>query len=250
MQALRRILFGLLVMLIVASPVLAVLGGWVGGQHWPMRHLQVSAPFRFVSAEQVRDAVAAHLSKGFFAVDLAAINAELEKLQWVENAEVRKQWPDTLVVSLDEFSPLAYWNGTSLVAEQGSIFAKPAGKLPKLPQFSGQDIQSDDMVVFYHSAQPMFQSVGLRITGLAVSERNSWRIELSDGLVLQVGRNDTQNRLVRFVALLPKIRREQQFKKLLHADLRYTNGFALVWADLPEPQTPPLQPNTTEANLT
>jgi cell division protein FtsQ len=250
MQALRRILFGLLVMLIIASPVLAVLGGWVGGQHWPMKHLQVSAPFKFVSPKQVRDAVAIHLNKGFFAVDLSAINADLEKLQWVEKAEVRKQWPDTLVVSLKEFSPLATWNETSLVAEQGSIFAKPTGKLPVLPKFSGQAVQSDDMVVFYHAAQPMFQSVGLSITELAVSERNSWRIVLSDGLVLQVGRNDTGNRLTRFVELLPKIRREQQLKKLKHADLRYTNGFALIWADLPAPEAPIIQPNTMEENLT
>lgn len=250
MQALRRILFGLLVMLIIASPVFAVLGGWVGGQHWPMRHLQVSAPFRFVSPLQVREAVTAHLDKGFFAVDLAAINADLEKLQWVEKAEVRKQWPDTLAVRLVEFSPLAHWNGTSLVAEQGSIFAKPPGKLPALPNFSGQDIQSDEMVVFYHAAQPMFQSVGLSIKELAVSERNSWRIVLSDGLVLQVGRNDTGTRLARFVELLPKIRREQQLKKLIHADLRYTNGFALVWNDLPEAEAPLIQPNTMETNLT
>ena len=77
-----------------------------------------------------------------------------------------------------------------------------------------------------------------------------WRIVLSDGLVLQVGRNDAGNRLARFVELLPKIRREQQSKKLKHADLRYTNGFALIWADLPLPEAPTLQPKTMEANLT
>lgn len=250
MQALRRILLGLLVLLIIATPVLAVLGGWVGGQHWPMKHLQVSAPFKFVSPGQVREAAAPHLGRGFFAVDLQAINVDLEQLHWVEQAEVRKKWPDTLVVSLSEYRPLAEWNGTSLVAEQGSIFTKPGGKLPMLPKFSGQALQADDMVAFYQAAQPLFQSVGLGISALDVSERNAWRVVLSDGLVLQVGRNDTGSRLARFVALLPKIRREQEQKQLVHADLRYTNGFALTWRDAPKQETPVPKQNPMEPDLT
>lgn len=243
MQALRRILFGMLVLLIIATPVLAVLGGWVGGQHWPMKHLQVSAPFKFVAPAQVREAVTPHLKRGFFAVDLNAINADLQRLPWVERAEVRKKWPDTLVIGLSEFKPLAEWNGTALVAEQGSIFAKPGGRLPMLPKFSGQAIQAEEMVAFYRAAQPLFQSVGLGIAELDVSERDAWRVVLSDGLVLQVGRNDTDSRLARFIALLPKIRREQAQKQLLHADLRYTNGFALVWRDIPK--TNPMEPTLT-----
>ena len=250
MQALRRILLGLLVLLIIATPVLAVLGGWVGGQHWPMKHLQVSAPFKYVSALQVRSSVAPHLNRGFFAVDLMAINTDLEKLQWVEQAEVRKMWPDTLTVSLKEYRPLAVWNGSRLLAEQGSIFGMPAGKLPVLPAFSGQDIQADDMVAFYRQAQPLFQSVGLGISALDVSERDAWRVQLSDGLVLQIGRNDTDSRLARFVALLPKIRREQQRKILVHADLRYTNGFALSWRDVPEPEAPAIPQTPMEASQT
>lgn len=246
MLALRRLLLGLLVLAIIAAPVLAVLSGWIGGQHWPMKQLQVSAPFKFVDPGQVRAAVSPHLAGGFFAVDLQAINADLRKLPWVERAEVRKQWPDTLVVTLGEYRPLAEWNGDALLAEQGSVFGKPSGKLPVLPKFSGQAAQADDMVAFYRAAQPMFQSVGLGIAALDVSERNAWRIVLSDGLVLQVGRNDADSRLARFVALLPKIRREQQARQLVHADLRYTNGFALVWRDLP----PAPQQNAMETGMT
>ena len=57
MHAFRRILLGLLVMTILASPVVAVLNGWVGGQHWPMKRLQVSAPFHYVSQQQIQKTV-------------------------------------------------------------------------------------------------------------------------------------------------------------------------------------------------
>ena len=74
--------------------------------------------------------------------------------------------------------------------------------------------------------------MGLSIATVSLSERNAWRVQLSDGLVLDIGRNDVDLRLARFILLLPKIRREDS-RQLVHADLRYTNGFALVWQDIP-----------------
>jgi cell division protein FtsQ len=241
MPAFRRLLLGLLVLAILATPVVAVLNGWVGGGHWPMKRLQVTAPFAFVDQDKVRAAALPYLKDGFFAVDLKAINARLQALHWVERVEVRKQWPDTLIVQIHEYRPLAVWNGKQMLAEQGSVFAMPKTKLPKLPAFSGHPLQANDMVAFYANAQPLFQSVGLAITELSISERNAWRIVLSDGLVLDLGRNDADARLARFVALLPKIKREEP-RRLVHADLRYTNGFALTWR---APAAPvPAEPTT------
>lgn len=237
MLAFRRLLLGLLVLAILASPVVVVLNGWLGGQHWPMKHMKVTAPFEYVSAESVRNATAPHLKKGFFAVDLNAIRHSLRTLHWVERAEVRKQWPDTLIVELKEYRPLAVWNGKQMLAEQGSVFAMPKTRLPTLPKFQGNDLQAQDMVAFYRQAQPLFQSIGLRITELSVSERYAWRVVLSDGLVLEVGRDAEDGRMARFISLLPKIKRDES-RRLVHADLRYTNGFALTWlAPLPETTT-------------
>ena len=244
MHAMRRLLLGLLVLAILASPVVAVLNGWIGGRHWPMKHLQVAAPFHYVNQEQIRRAVTPHLKGGFFAVDLAAINQSLQQQHWVEHVEVRKTWPDTLIVKLHEYRPLAVWNGKFMLAEQGSIFAMPNTKLPALPLFNAHDLQAQDMLAFYRMADPMFRSVGLSISELSLSERNSWHVVLSDGLIVELGRNDVEIRLSRFVELLPKIKRDDP-RQLMHADLRYTNGFALVWQSKPQPSGALTQPQTT-----
>ncbi len=248
MPAFRRLLLGLLVLAILASPVLAVLNGWLGGQHWPMKHLSVSAPFHFVSQVQIQKTITPHLKQGFFAVDLTQINRDLSALHWVERVEVRKQWPDTLVVKMQEYRPLAVWNGKRMLAEQGSIFAMPNTKLPALPAFNGPDLRAQEMRQFYQLTQPLFGSVGLRIAALSLNERNAWRVVLSDGLVLDMGRNDVEPRLARFIALLPKIKRDDK-RQLVQADLRYTNGFALVWKDAPQPLAeiipPPIQQGHT-----
>jgi cell division protein FtsQ len=245
MHALRRILLGLLVMAILASPVVAVLNGWVGGQHWPMKRLQVSAPFHYVTQQQIQGAVKPYLNSGFFAVDLGAINRSLSALHWVERVEVRKKWPDALVVQLQEYRPMAVWNGKQMLAEQGSVFAMPKTALPVLPRFTGQDAQAREMLNFYEKTQPMFRTIGLGISELSLNERRAWRVVLSDGLVLDMGRNDVEPRLSRFISLLPKIRRDDP-RRLVHADLRYTNGFALVWQEKPTPEADPVPPQNTQ----
>jgi cell division protein FtsQ len=246
MNDLRRLLLGLLVLTILVAPVIAVLSGRIGGQHWQMKRLQVSAPFEFVSQSQIQKTVASRLQGGFFAVDLMAISHDLKALHWVEKVEVRKQWPDTLVVEIKEYRPLAVWNGKQMLAEQGSVFVMPKTKLPELPRFTGNGLQAQEMVTFYRTAQPLFQSIGLRIRALTVSDRNAWRVELSDGMVIEIGRNDIVSRLNRFVALLPKIKRDDA-RRLLHADLRYTNGFALTWQAVTNTPAGDIKPAPTEA---
>ena len=248
MHAFRRILLGLLVMTILASPVVAVLNGWVGGQHWPMKRLQVSAPFHYVSQQQIQKTVTPYLSRGFFAVELEAINRSLSAVHWVEQVEVRKKWPDVLVVQLKEYRPVAVWNERRMLAEQGSIFAMPKTQLPALPRFSGQDAQAGEVLQFYEKTQPQFRAIGLSIRELSLSERRAWRVVLSDGLVLEMGRNDVEPRLKRFISLLPKIRREDA-RQLVHADLRYTNGFTLVWQEKTPPVVNPLPAQIPQEQL-
>ena len=45
-------------------------------------------------------------------------------------------------------------------------------------------------------------------------------------------------RLERFAPLLPRLAAQHPGQRLARADLRYTNGFSLVWAELPKPAPP------------
>ena len=109
MNALLRILAWLLAVALVALPVVAVLNGWVGAGHWPLSRLRANGQFERVPAEQLQQALAPHAARGFFAVDLDAAQHAVEQLPWVEHARVRKQWPDTLEVQLQEHEPFAFW---------------------------------------------------------------------------------------------------------------------------------------------
>jgi len=228
MNALLRILAWTLAIGLVVAPVVAVLNGWIGGSRWPMRHLVVHGEFRQVSDLRVRNVVLPRVQHGFFAVDLDALRREIGALPWVRSVEVRKRWPDRLEVSIVEYRPLARWGAARMLSENGELFPAPKGVGQRLPLFEGPDARARDMIDFHAQARPLFLGGGLQVSEVHLSARGSWSLLLSDGTDVEVGRSDMTHRLQRFSHLLPRLTSNDP-RRLARADLRYTNGFALVW---------------------
>lgn len=239
MNALLRILAWTLAIVLVALPVVAVLNGWIAGERWPMRSLAVTGEFRQVDEAAVREAVLPAVQQGFFAVDLDQVRDAVSQLPWVERVEVRKRWPDRLEVSLTEHTPVARWSDGRMLSEDGKLFAAPAGAGAGLPLFEGAEARASELMSFHSLARPLFLPLGLRVEAVTLSARGSWSLLLDDGTRIEAGRGDPQSRLARFARMLPKIRAADP-RLLVRADLRYTNGFTLVWQDAPAPPaTPP-----------
>jgi cell division protein FtsQ len=240
MNALLRILAWTLAIVLVALPVVGVLNGWIAGERWPMRSLAVTGEFRQVDEAAVREAVMPSVRQGFFAVDLDQVRDAVSKLAWVERVEVRKRWPDRLEVSLTEHTPVARWSDGRMLSEDGKLFAAPAGAGAGLPLFEGPEARASELMSFHSLARPLFLPLGLRVDTVTLSARGSWSLLLDDGTRVEAGRGDPQSRLARFARMLPKIRAADP-RLLVRADLRYTNGFTLVWQDAPAPPaTPPV----------
>jgi cell division protein FtsQ len=96
---------------------------------------------------------------------------------------------------------------------------------------------------FHSLARPMFLPLGLRVETVRLSARGSWSLRLDDGTEIEAGRGDPQARLARFARMLPQLRNDPA-RRLVRADLRYTNGFAIVWEETapPPPATEPAAP--------
>jgi len=214
---------------LVLLPVIGVLNGWFAAERWPVRQLKVDAEFNHVSAEQIRAATAAHLGTGFFALDLDRVRASVAALPWVEKVEVRKRWPDTLEVRVLEQQTFARWGESRLISRSGALFAAPgAESIQGVPHLSGPDDSLEDVIAFYTRAVRLFTGSGLSVAGVALSERGSWTLTMSGGAEVEIGREQAEPRLQRFVAVLPRLAatRSGSFER---ADLRYANGFAIRW---------------------
>lgn len=231
MNAFLRLVAWLLALALVTLPVVAVIQGWVGAERWPLRTLRVVGDLERVDAARLRATVMPHARRGFFAVRLEDAQAAVAKLPWVESAEVRKQWPDVLIVRVEEHRPFAWWGKDQLLSERGRLFPAANVAVPKgLPRFEGPVSRSSDLVALYNEARALFAPVGIDVQALRIDPRGSWSMTLSNGAELLLGRDDARLRLARFARLLPQLQ-AQDPRTLARADLRYTNGFALTWRE-------------------
>ena len=231
MNAFLRLVAWLLALALVTLPVVAVIQGWVGAERWPLRTLRVVGDLERVDAARLRATVMPHAQRGFFAVRLEDAQAAVAQLPWVESAEVRKQWPDVLIVRVEEHRPFAWWGKDQLLSERGRLFPAANVAVPKgLPRFDGPLTRSKDIVALYNEARALFVPVGIDVQSLRLDSRGSWSMTLSSGAEQLLGRDDARLRLARFARLLPQLQ-AQDPRTLARADLRYTNGFALTWRE-------------------
>lgn len=235
----------LIALTLVVLPVIGVLEGWFAADRWPVRYLQVEAEYAHVSAEQIRAAATTQLGKGFFALDLNDVRVAVARLPWVASVEARKRWPDTLILQVRERQPFARWGATRLIDRNGALFSVPGGDaLQGLPQLEGPDDALPQVVDFYTGLVHQLSGSGLVLAGVSLSPRGSWTLTLSNGAQILLGHKSIDARLARFLGVLPQLTAAHA-AGFQHADLRYSNGFAVLWAANPAPVAPPSnQPKT------
>lgn len=237
MNALLRLAAWLLAIVLVALPIVAVLQGWIGVERWPLRQLVLSGELHMVDDGRVREVVLPQAGRGFFAIDLRAVRDGVAALPWVESVQVRKRWPDRIEIQVTEHRPVARWGQDRMLSERGRLFPAAEGDVGELPRFEAPDDRAAEVVEFHRAAQALLAPLGLQVAEVRLSPRASWSLTLDDGLQLELGRDEALPRLQRFATLLPKLRGDGA-QALDRVDLRYTNGFALVWKDLPAPPPP------------
>ena len=237
MNALLRIVAWVLAVALVALPVVAVLNGFAA-ERWPLRTLRVQGALRNVDEQRLRATVLPYAQRGFFAVELAEAQAAVARLPWVEHAEVRKRWPDILEVRVVEHRPFAHWGDDRLLSERGQLFSAKGVRVPhRLPRLHGPDARVADVVALYNESRALFAASGQDVRAVELDRRGNWTLTLDGGAQVVLGRSDARPRLARFARLLPQLA-AQRPRALRRADLRYTNGFALTWADAPTPTLP------------
>ncbi len=217
---------------LVALPVVGLLRGWFAADRWPVTQLTVQAEFKHVGADQIRGAVLPRLDKGFFALNLDAVQKAVAALPWVESVEARKRWPDTLQLRIYERQPFARWNDKQLISRQGLVFDVPgAAELVALPDLRGPDARLAEVVSFYAEASKAFAGTHLQINGVTLTERGSWSVTTTSGARIVIGdRDQAGRRLRRFLDVYPQLIAGHT-DGFVYADLRYTNGFAVRWPE-------------------
>lgn len=215
---------------------LAVLGlvAWAGvvlhdPATLPLRKVEVKGEFIKVSAEQVQALVATERLAGFFNTDVDAITRDLRALPWVEDVSVRRVWPDKLHVTVLERRALARWNSDALVTATGDVFKPATNSFPEgLPELQGPQGSEKQVLTAYINMNAELQKLGKHIVEVGMNERRAWSMQLDDGMAVELGREEHNKRLQRFVMVYENFLQGNK-GKIDTVDLRYTNGFTVRW---------------------
>lgn len=216
-----------------------------------LKEIVVSGDLKHAGAADIESALEG-VRGNFFAADLGAVRASLERVSWVRRVDLRRVWPERIEVTLDEHVAFARWEevvgelrSRGLVNTFGELFAAPLddARAQMLPLFAGPAGSEAEVARRYRRfaelLAPMGEAHAQQIVAIVLTPRYAWQLRLAGGdgrglnLELELGRDGAEpvdQRLARFVAAYPETlgrlprRAAPDYQQV---DLRYPNGFAL-----------------------
>lgn len=219
----------LLLFLVAVAGVSWVSAGIVKREQWPIRWLELNGSFQRVSAEQMRASLTPLIGSSFFTIDLDAIRQAARRNPWVSHVRVEKRWPDTVTVTIEEYLPQAHWNSGRLISADGAVFSVPeADEIQGLPWLSGPEDRLPDVLGEWMRFNALLEAAAQEIERLALNQRGSWSMQLTNGTQVQLGRDMPAERLQRLMTTWKALMSDYESPPVL-VDLRYTNGFAVNW---------------------
>ncbi|WP_229804512.1 cell division protein FtsQ/DivIB [Paludibacterium paludis] len=185
-----------------------------------------------VTPEQLRFIAEHELSGTFFTLDIDKTRAAFGKLPWVRDAQVRRRWPDTLDIEVDEHVALARWGENGLVSVRGEWF--DAASDEALPVLSGPAGSQKEMSLMLEKFREELGVSGLKPATVWLSDRRAWRLGLDNGIRLELGRGEVESRVARFASHWKETLAALPYH-IEYVDMRYPNGFAVRMPDYRAP---------------
>ena len=191
----------------------------------------------------LRAGVIGKFKGNFFTTNLEQVRTAFESVPWVRRATVRREWPDQLIVSIEEHEPLGTWGEDGrLLSVKGDVFTANLAEADEdhaLPAFEGPEGSEKEVLARFAELRSWFAPVKLLPEALTLSSRYAWTVKLDNGMQVALGReqdhNTLRNRVARLVGIYPQLVSRIQGNIDL-VDMRYPNGLALSAAGLAVPK--------------
>ncbi len=225
-------LLGLLAGAVFALSLIGI-SVWLIGletSNWfPLNRLEVKGQ-EYTQAQELYQTFQAIEDRGFFSMNIEQAEADILALPWVKKVQLRKVWPETLNLQIEEHEPLAYWGANGVVSTQGHVFYPN-----ELPQenwlvLSGPETMAAELTDLLQDYQQQLDQKQLRIESMQLTDRGAVSLELNDGVIVKLGKIQVAERLQRLIEQFDLVK---QYKKapLAYLDLRYQNGLVASWQE-------------------
>ncbi|MFM7293966.1 MAG: cell division protein FtsQ/DivIB [Burkholderiales bacterium] len=171
-------------------------------------------------------------------LDLVGLASIVKQVQWVRKATIRRQFPSTIVVVIEEHKPVARWvadatddsqtiETSTLVNSFGDVFTATIAdeRRDQLPKLAGPEGSSFEVLTRYAALQAPLATIGRSPRSIVMTPRRAWQVKLDNGVVLELGRADVDERMARFIHSYPGLAALQVADAVV--DLRYQSGLTI-----------------------
>lgn len=212
-----------------------------------LSQLVLNGDHAYTDEDDIRQAILGlGLPNTYIGQNVDDIQQEIMQFPWIKQASVRKQWPDRLIVSIEEYKPAFYWNDLFLLDNYGNIFNVPLDRFVErqLPKLYGPEGKEKAIVKIYYKFNDLSKKLAssgltLQIKSTVTDERNAWQLTIKQCIAgfcpenqemkLILGSENIEQRYQQFIKLLPEIQvRIPKDERITVADLRYESGISVI----------------------
>jgi cell division protein FtsQ len=229
---------------LMAATVLACVasGVWWVSQRpmFTLRRVSVESMYGIglahVNELTVRNSVLGKIKGNFFTTNLEQVRTTFEAVPWVRRATVRREWPNQLIVQVEEHEALGTWGEDGrLLSVKGDVFTANLAEADDdhaLPAFDGPAGTEKEVLARFAQLRGWFAPIRLVPESISLSNRYAWTVKLDNGMSVALGREQDRDtlktRVQRLVGVYPQLVARLQEGRIDTIDMRYPNGLALA----------------------
>lgn len=198
----------------------------------PIAGVTIEGRFAYVTEQRVQELLTGHVADNFLNMDMAKLKDFVEQDPWIDKVSVSRQWPDRLVVRIEEQQPIARWGQHAFVNMRGDIIdVGNNNALVHLPLLHGSDRYANDVMQQYVQIARLLAPTSLDLEAVHLDDTLSWTLRLEGDVIVRIGRDQVFEKLQRFLDVFPK-KLAAKADEIASIDLRYENGFAVGWKNV------------------
>ena len=189
----------------------------------------INGEFNYLSERDVIDLIDENVQTGFLTLDLPELNRKIVEQDWIRSSSIRRSWPATLIVNIEEEIPVARWGEQQILNNVGDyIDVINKDSVSHLPVIFSQDGDTKEIIKIYQLISELLGPVGLRIDEVESDNAGSWTLTVVSDIKIILGRDQLVEKLQRLQSVWMAELSSQE-KNINVIDLRYPNGLAVKW---------------------
>jgi len=198
----------------------------------PLRGFVIDGELSSAERAELQQVLTALPLDGVLSTPMASVTGAVSSLPWARNVNVRRQWPDKLVIGLRKAHPVARWGDSRYLSAYGDLLVLP-DEYTGLPLFDVRLATPSQAMEVYRLLDEVLSPATLKISELSQNPQGEWRVHLARGPVVLLGSQRLKERMQRFMVLQLNILHTAE-RKALYVDTRYENGLAVRYEDAVE----------------